>query len=209
MYFPLIIWLVLFVIGTILIFKVMRKTLQIILSIISLVLILTLVIGAAMGYFIYKDAMDFRDNFGSAEKLFLLEDQGNIFSGAIIKSLSSEDNIALTEEQLSFIQEEYTKKNMDSIKNNYWRVFIVKPAAFNLENPQDIKGNTLISLIDSHTESDSLFIFKQYRKNNIVVYPETIIFKTLRVLPISYIDEMLKKGAQKAKDKSLEIVKKR
>jgi len=209
MYFPLVIWLILIIVVTILIFKVMHKTLQIILSILSLVLILTLVIGVIIGYFTYKDALDFRDNFGSAEKLFLLDDEGDIVSGAIITSLSSEDNIALTEGQLSSIQREYSKKNLDSVKNEYWRVFIIKPAAFDLENPQDIKGNTLISLIEAHTTSDSLFIFKQYRKNNILVYPETIIFKTLKFLPTSYFESMFKKGVEKAKDKSLEIIKKR
>ncbi len=209
MYFPLVIWLILLIIGTILIFKVIHKTLRIILSLLSLILILTLVVGAVSGYFIYKDALDFKDNFGSAEKLFLLEDDGNILSGAIIKNLSSEDNIALTEEQLTFIQTEYKKESLDTIKDEYWRIFIIKSSVFEPENPQDIKGDVLITLIDAHTTSDSLFIFRQYRKDNIVVYPETIIFKTLRVLPISYVENLLEKGVQKAKDKSLELIKKR
>jgi len=47
-----------------------------------------------------------------------------------------------------------------------------------------------------------LFFFSEFKKDNIVVYPETALFKTVKIIPVSFIKDVGKKMFEKTKEKA-------
>ncbi len=64
-----------------------------------------------------------------------------------------------------------------------------------IETETEFKGIMLATLF-SKTMENPLFLFSQYQKENIVIYPETAMFKFIKKMPLSLVDNLInvKKG---------------
>ncbi len=115
----------------------------------------------------------------------------------------------LDEKQVDFIGGKVSKQDLHSvIKSNdpigmYKSTTGIDLKAYGIENPAEFKGNIFAVLFNDEFKSKGqLFILMEYKKNNIIVYPETASFKMIKLVPTSFIKNIF----EKAKDKAVEKI---
>jgi hypothetical protein len=55
----------------------------------------------------------------------------------------------------------------------------------------EFKGAIFASLFSAATQQDALFLFTEYKNDNVLVYEETILFKTLKKIPLILIKKFM------------------
>ncbi len=134
-----IISLILFVVIAVLVFKFIKNTIK---SIFILLAILTLVVVVG-GITIYSDVNDFRQNFPTVPSLYLLEKDNQIVAG-IYGTFSEEAPPSLVgTEQLASYQNNYQANNLDDIKGDYYKLFVMKAEAFDSITEIKTDGETI------------------------------------------------------------------
>ena len=59
-------------------------------------------------------------------------------------------------------------------------------------NIAEFKGMLFASLFNQALQEDNSFLFKQYKKGNVDIYPETIVFRIIKSVPDFFIDKIIK-----------------
>ena len=175
--------------------------------------IIILLLMAANAYFIYRDFMDLRENFGLSSKEVLLVDGSEIVTGII---LEGDDFEALSNQQLNEIPSELKNKNYEEILGGNYKLMILDVDIVNdLDNEVEVLGQampqeeikktfesgsssekaTLFAALLSEeiiANKNPLFFFSQFKDGNIIVYPETALFKTVKLVPIGLFNNAAK-----------------
>ncbi len=118
------------------------------------------------------------------------------------------DAFDLSEKQIDFIGGKVSKQELYSVlKSNkpieaYSSVAGTDPRVYGIENPAEFKGNIFALLFNEEFKSKGqLFILMEYKKNNVIVYPETASFKLIKLVPTSFIKNIFEKAKEKAVEK--------
>lgn len=175
--------------------------------------IVLLIIIALNTFFIYRDIVDLRENFSSSEKKIILVDGSKILTGFLFNGgVSFLGGNQLDEYSTYLNNGDYEKILGDSYKLMIFDVDI----ASNLGNEIDIGGRTIlrddaISILRSEkeisprekaalfssilstnilTSQNPLFFFSEFKKGNIRIYPETALFKMVKVAPTFIIKDI-------------------
>jgi len=214
------------------IFKSVFKAIFLISTLFGIVIMIFLII-------LYQDVADFKTNFPTAEKLFLLEENNTLLAGFSGVLGEQEQPNFITSSELNSYKISYEADDLENILGNNYKLFIVnsdvfedivsvefneqdlsKNFVFNLlrsDSPIDeyanyyaqsqgipaaaigdlkkqirtqisseaeLKGALFASLFGTKTQEDPLFLFKEYKKDNIIIYPETMLFRTIRKIPL-------------------------
>lgn len=179
-------------------------------------------------FFVYLDFNDLRKNFGVSEKKVILKDDRGILTGLLL----DEDAKLMTDKQLddysSYLKNNnYEKILGDSYKLMIFDVNIIK----NLDDEIVIEGQTItpneaIKILKSKNNNaeekaalfstilsdeilssrNPLFFFSEFKNGNIVIYPETTLFKTMKFIPLSLMEDIGKKIFEKTKEKAKSFV---
>lgn len=158
---PAIIGIILFIVLVVLIIKLIKNTIKAIIIIISILLIL-LIIGTC---FVYSDVNDFKQNFPTIPSLYLLEKNDQIVAG--IYGIFSEEELPslASEEQLTSYQNSFQENDLEEIKGDYYKVFIINSNAF--DSITEIKTaditlskETIFNFLDSSTPVDDFLALK-------------------------------------------------
>lgn len=179
---------------------------------------------AANMFFIFQDFKDFRENFGSAEKKVILKDGNEILTGLLL----DEDTNLMTSTQLNDYSSYLRTDDFDKILGDSYKLLIFDiDIISNLDTEIDYEdgittdeavtilnnGNSQekgevfsILLADEILSSNPLFFLSEFKKGNIMIYPETAIFKTIKFIPISFIEDIGKKMFEKTKEKAKTFV---
>ncbi|MDP6548388.1 MAG: hypothetical protein QF917_05565 [Candidatus Woesearchaeota archaeon] len=77
-----------------------------------------------------------------------------------------------------------------------------------LESDTQLKAEVFGTILAEHilSSENPLFFFSEFKKGNIVIYPQTSLFKTLKFIPLSLIKDASKKVLGKTKDKAKAFV---
>ena len=223
--------LVVLIILIYMVFKVTTK----ILKIVSLVFIGIIVISFVLGFFIVRDAKDFRENFPVEEKKILLLNEDEIITAFSTKvddvNITSQDE--LDELNSLYKLEKYDDMLDDSYKMMIFNFSVVEDSKadefefdgmtitkeqiiaillsdnpmhdyiedIKRDDPEDYMINSdkdrelkakLFAVVFTEGIMDSkLFFYSQYQKDKIYIYPETIMFKAIRLMPLSLIQDKL------------------
>ena len=182
---------------------------------------------AANTYFIYQDFKDLGENFGVSEKKVILKDEDKVLTGLLL----NEDTDLMNDEQLndysSYLKgDDYEKILGDSYKLMVFDVEIIS----NLDNDIDLGYKTItsdeaITILKSNSGSQEkaalfgviladeilnsrnpLFFFSEFKNNNIIIYPETALFKTIKFIPLSLMKNIGEKIFEKTKEKAKSFV---
>jgi hypothetical protein len=182
---------------------------------------------AANMFFIYKDVVDLKENFGVSTKKVLLVNDDKVLTGFLL----GEDVNFLAASQLSEFSsylksEDYEKILGDSYKLMIFDVDIMS----DLDEEIDIEDGTIardeaISVLKSDADSrekaalfsmilannilssrNPLFFFSEFKRGSIVIYPETALFKTIKIIPLAFIKDVGKKMFEKTKEKARTFV---
>jgi len=232
-----IIGLIIVIVSIILTFWIVKKIIKGMIISGFILLIFLIVLGAL----IYTDGIKFQENIITTDSLFLFEDNKNIYTGfsAKFSEQYSEDKKAssINTEELNIISKNYENEDLDSVKNEYYKVFIVNENTFeDLENIEifnynyskkfiidliksenpierfaddyskktglkkefiiediskgikdetEMKGMLFMRLFGTKIENrGALFIIEEYKEKNIMVYPETSVFKAMKLTPM-------------------------
>ncbi|MBI2522989.1 hypothetical protein HYW19_01230 [Candidatus Woesearchaeota archaeon] len=173
--------------------------------------IIILLLMAANAYFIYQDFMDLRENFGSSSKEVLLVDGSDVMTGIILRGNDFE---TVSNQQLNEISYELKNKNYEEILGDNYKLMILDVNILeSLDNEievldqkmsqEEIKNKllsgsssekaTLFAALLSEeiiANKNPLFFFSQFKDGNIIIYPETALFKTVKLIPVNLFENV-------------------
>ncbi len=175
-----------------------------VLRIIGFAFFILMIILAIFTVFIFLDIRDMK-NHASERSVELLVKDGRIIAGHYI---SFDDASELSEDEISSADISYNRGDMDSLRNDTYKVYLmdysavaadidilsIKVAEENVsamldsESSQRMRNAIYSALLFSKAAEDPLFLFTEYRKGNIEVYPETALFKFMKYVPSLVIE---------------------
>jgi hypothetical protein len=235
---PVVIIFVLFIIGAILAFKIIKSVLKAL----SLVVLVGVILIAAASFFIYKDAADFRQNWQDSDKLVLLEYNGDI-EAAIQTTFTGDEPLLFDDDGLAEINTAYTNGELDKVKGDNYKILIIKlePMLAEIESEGIPMGGSIGSISKEDagaiiTADDALdeigkfsaehgdvgfsgnlgnseaksavaallirqlaeekgsmfgaYLIKGYKSGDIIIYPETALFRLIKFLPDFIIERI-------------------
>ncbi len=167
--------------------KNLVKTLMFSAGLIVIILIL-------FGLFFYIDYRNFSNKIYDKNLLFLLEDNNEIVAGIQVKQLDEENFTAeknfVSDSKLGEYSDLYQDKNYKNISEGYYKVFIFKNEAFGIETNE----NDFLEFIQQKMNNKGyIFIVREFKKGNIMIYPKSLLFKVAEISPISFIENIKKR----------------
>ena len=175
--------------------------------------IIVLLLMAGNAYFIYRDFMDLRENFGQSSKEAMLVDGSKVITGIVLEGDSFE---ALSNQQLNEISSELENKDYEGILGDNYKLMILDvDIVEDLDNEVEVlsqkmpqeeikktfesgssseKATLFAALLSEEiiANKNPLFFFSQFKDGNIIVYPETALFKTVKLVPIGLFNNAAK-----------------
>jgi len=177
--------------------------------------------------FIYQDFKDLRENFVVLEKKVILKDGNEIITGLML----NEDTRLINNEQLNDYSLNLEDNEYDKILDNSYKLLVFDvdiiskldaeiehenkiitgyDAVLILKNSENQEEKAeLFSLILANeilSSKNPLFFFSEFKKGNIIIYPETALFKTIKIIPLPFIKDVGKKIFYKTKEKAKTII---
>ncbi|MBW2976979.1 hypothetical protein KY347_06045 [Candidatus Woesearchaeota archaeon] len=190
----------------------------------SLIIFLLL---AANIFFVYRDAADLRENFDVSTKKVMLVDNNKVITGFLLDGdvnlLASED----LEKFSSYLEsKDYEEILGDSYKLMVFDLGIISSLDEEIElDDEIITKEQAISALKSDADANEkaelfgdiltssilssrnpLFFFSEFKKGNIVIYPETALFKTVKFIPLSFVKDATKNIFEKTKETAKSFV---
>src|SRR3989338_4986098 len=140
---------------------VLFKVAQGIFRIFGLLIAIVITAFLILGFIAFLDLADLRENFHKSEKLLVLEENGNAKAVAVMK----ENNIEFLDNSSSYTGL-LERKDYDALLGGYYKVIILNSYSLNF------------------TETGLPDLFTEYKKGNVIIYPETIAFKMIKMIPL-------------------------
>ena len=105
------------------------------------------------------------------------------------------------DDELDFVGKKVSKNVLYSVLESNDPIALYKsktnidPAAYDIIDPAKFKSQAFAVLLSEEIEKKGqLFIFSEYKKKNIMVYPETALFKFIKLMPTSFIQNIFEKA---------------
>ena len=233
--------------------------------------LLSLIVLGVLGFFVWQDLTDIKENFSTGRKMFLMKSNNDYIAGIVIRELDNPDTMTYISEELLA---NYKDLSFSEIKDNNFKIFIMKEQFFEPtnslkinklmiskeqlliflrdENPIDsfieyfikqnkessikkaiedssledneetrqqfehsynenknelaasIKADLGIStnsqmkgmlfsvlMFETLNSQDQTYLLEQYQKNNLIIYPETLIFSIVKLVPLSTVKDKI------------------
>ena len=153
-----------------------------------------LIIALFIGIFFYVDFRNFSSSIYGEDKLFLLEDNDRIVVGMKVGKLDegafkAQHNF-ISQSKLDEYSALYEKKDYEGILESNFKLFIFDNDIYKIEQSDDAFSDFLEENVE---KSSYIFILKEFKKGNIIIYPKTLLFKIAQISPISLIDKIKKR----------------
>lgn len=193
------------VVSAVIIFKVAKGVIQAI-FLVSAVASIVLAVSAG---FIVKDALDFGGKFQTESNMLLFANSEGtaLTSGFIMKDKKSEP---LSAADVAGLNQFFVKKDYESMLGGSYRLLIAKESALagfipgkNLsklpESGSSVeRTEAVMAIYSKRVSADTLFLVTEYKKGNVIIYPETLVFKAVKVLPLLLVKKVAGSLFQKA-----------
>ncbi len=207
-----VIWLAIFFIAIYLVFKIVKtiiKTLMVITSLTVIILIIASIV-------LVSDISDFNNNFRYSSKMILLKEGDKMLSGVIVNGEANPVPNADLEKYSQLLSQ---NKYEDVLGGNY-KLMVLKMECVDdmkfdeinvnetvirkSEVPVILRSNAPIKFnvfgeIVKLISNDQLFILQQYKKGNLIVYPETPVFKLVKAIPYAFIKSVVMRGVEEVR----------
>ena len=204
------------------IFKTVIHAIMVMVTIISVLLIVASVM-------LVMDASDIKNKYPTEEKIFILADNTTILTGFV----QGADLVPISPAELAGYSAALNKKDYSAILGPHYKLFIIDinaidalPDGIMVDN-QSLAKPQLVDILEGKPSplfigadaqqvrsglfalsvqkvmSDPVFIISQFRKGNIIIYPETVLFKFLRYFPLRLIVSQLQSGLARVGNSSV------
>jgi len=179
-------------------------------------------------FFIYQDFKDLRENFSVSEKKMILKDEDKVLTGLLLnEDTNLMDNEQLTDYSSYLKDSDYEKILGDSYKLMVFDVDIISNLDAEIEFlDETVTSDEAVALLKSNvtdsqekaelfnilladeilSSQNPLFFFSEFKNGNIMIYPETALFKTIKFIPVSLIKDVGKKIFEKTKEKAMTFI---
>lgn len=151
----------------------------------------------------YLENDEFEKLLGNSYKLLIFD--VNLISNLKNDNIEIENNEISKEYSISVFKSEnplflLIEKDID---NNDLEITKVDS-----ENNEIVKAALFSSILQNEilNSNNPLFFFSEYKKENIIIYPETALFKTIKYIPLSFLKNTGKKIFEKTKEKAKSLV---
>ncbi len=203
------------VVAAVVIFKVAKGVFQ---GLLLVSAVLSIVSGVA-AVVVVRDALDFQNHFQASGKLMLFTaDNGTKITSGIIGK-GNESVQPLSGAEVEKLSAAFSRNDFAAMKGDNFKLIMLKEEPILGEVPEtmDVEGgnvsremvlqqlrvsspeqraSVLSALFASQFSSDPLLIISGYKKGDIVIYPETAVFKVVRFLPESLFRKVAEKLLQ-------------
>jgi len=219
--FAFILVLVFFLALALIVFKLSKTVLKALVFALSLCVI-ALVIGAA---FVFYDFYDLKSSFASSQKTAIIKNNG---SAVASMAFNNEETSFADNEKLNEYSGFLKKMQYSMMLKDSYRLIIIDAALIEdlgsikitnntlpassartaiLSNDDELKKNAMEAIIKKTFDSP-LFMFEQYKKGNLMIYPETAAFKAIKFFPSSLARSAAQKIFEGAKITGKAVTKK-
>jgi hypothetical protein len=180
---------------------------------------------AATSFFIYQDMVDLKKNFAGSTKKVILVDEDKVLTGFLLNGeIGYLTNKELVEFSSYLENNDYKKILGNSYKLMVFDLDIVSGLEEIETEDETISSQDAISTLKSDNSpkdkaelfgailnneilsSSTLFFFSEFKKGNILIYPETALFKTAKITPLALIKDTGKNIFTKTKEKAKTLV---
>lgn len=219
----LVVMLAVAVVSAIVIFKVAKGMIQGVLLASAVVSILVAVAGGI----VVKDALELKDNFQKGDNLLLLSDDSwaRLTAGIVVKgqaagsaepgqgSQTADGKAdgeagsaeAVTAAELEKLSPLFAKKDYATMRGKNYKLIIIKESSVTGLLPEKPAGGSteeraamLAALLGLKISQNPAFIISEYKEGNAVVYPETPVFKAIKLVPLSFFRNAAEKALRQA-----------
>lgn len=224
----LLVMLAIVLVSAIVVFRVAKSVIQGVLLASAVLSIL----AAVAGGFVVKDAFELKDNFQKNDNTLLLSDDNwaKLTGGITIKGQADGQGgqaaekadgkvgnaVALTAAELERLNPLFAKKDYGAMLGKNYKLIVMKESSVagsllgsGGEEPGESNGveraAMLAALLSIRASQDPVFIISEYKKGNAIVYPETPVFKAIKVMPLSLFKNAAAKVLRKAADASKDV----
>ncbi len=183
------------------------KFIQGIFKLVLYAILILILISAVFGYFFVSDSSKLIDGLRTKDTLFILKDGNKTITGFTITSMNLTTAKSLTGRDLSEFSSYYVKKDYKKMLGDNQLLFIIDRKAFPKtesfdpdavleflkedKKELDVTNKALPKMPDSRAMAFSLLVFysfkedsgyliKEYKSGNVIIYPETFVFKTFK-----------------------------
>jgi len=120
----------------------------------------------------------------------------------------------LVDEELYFNGKKTSKSFLYSVLKsndpiNLYRIETgINPELNGISDPVEFKARVFAVLFsEAIEEKGTFFIFREYKKKNIIVYPETAVFKFIGLIPTAFVKKMFEEAKDSAINKINQTIK--
>ncbi|HII16691.1 TPA: hypothetical protein HA361_02135 [Candidatus Woesearchaeota archaeon] len=209
---PFIVWLAVIIIAGLIFLKLGMKAAKAILSLIGVAMVAGLLIGGVYAYLLYKDVMDYKENFPDEQKLLVLEDDGEVLTAIALHDVEDDETV-----------ETLARSEIEEEKIGSWKTFTIEKEYFGdigaIEvDGKGIRADDIIEAIDTgdistvditlpegenqasllfmlliaaKARDDPLFLFNGVRQGYITVEPQSLLFTTIGIIPKGITDSLI------------------
>ncbi|MBN2368103.1 hypothetical protein JXC34_03715 [Candidatus Woesearchaeota archaeon] len=190
------------VIGIVLIVLVITTLKNIFKTLVSIFLILV-VLSALFMFFLVKDVRDFGQGINNNGNIYLLKEGDEVLTGFRMEGINLSNAASFSGKELDRFTKDMEDQKLDSILDKDYKIFIIDQSAFNdtnsldpdsvieylkskeseyepSESTMDPKAFAFSMLVIFNLKNDPLYLFKEFKNNNLIIYPETFMFKVLK-----------------------------
>ncbi|MEM3374058.1 MAG: hypothetical protein QXE31_02435 [Candidatus Woesearchaeota archaeon] len=199
--------IIFFIIVSIILFILFINLIKGIFKIAITFIFIILLIFLSFGLLVYLDARDIIQNTNNNTNIYLLKDDNQIITGFTMHQLNLSTAKSLSKREITKLESLYEKKDYTNLKGKNYKLIIIDRKAFpktedfdpdkiinsindesqlkfiqsivqdNYSDPKAIAFTMLISL---SLRKDPLFLIKEYKKGNIILYEENLSFKMIK-----------------------------
>ena len=160
--------------------------------------VVLVVIIIAAGFLVISDVRDLKDNFSNSSKLVLFAGEDRIAFGLEVTSFDAEGVKTVKRSTLDGWEEDYEKGRYKKIRGDYYKVFIIKDDEYNA--PLDTLADHMDILEGFFSEGNVATLLVMYRTGDLIIYPETPVFKLVKLIPEKWVMKLDKKLADAESD---------
>ena len=170
---------VLFVFVLSFVFKVFMKVLKIVLMI-GLLLVM---LGVVLGFLAYQDAKEFDQKFSDSLNLYLFEGNSGFSFGFEAPGFGIAESTPLSAQELADAYQNFVTGKLDELLGDRYKLFIFREDFVN-QLGDATKYEDLIE------EQGPALLFSEYKTGNIIIFPETPLFKAVKLIPESIASKL-------------------
>ena len=167
-------------------------------------LIILVMLSGVFGFVLARDMRDFSKGMSENSAIFLLKVNDSITTGFTINKLNVSS--AQTLENIERYDKWYQEIEYSKILGTNYKLFIIDIKAYPetqnfdllyvkevfrgeqnivdlIEEAEDIPNNpakTFLLLVINNMRKDPLYLMKEYKKSNLLIYPDSFMFKVLQ-----------------------------